>query len=596
MPPLNIFQKRLLALGIGQSLIVASAHSASIEVNESCSLVDSIISSQSNTATGGCPAGDEQFSDIIELPANQTFTYTQGFDNGNPYTGLPFITSGLIINGNGSVIERAADASTDFRLIALVGDDARLRTSSLTIRGGSLGGNYVGAGIYAARNTYLRMDDSTVTGNTANNKGGGIYTGGRLTFIDSVLSNNTARLGGGGVYAKGGRLDFFRGNTVTGNSQSGGNSAIGGGAILHVDGTLSAFYETEISNNYAVNHGAGIYVRDTGTLYLTDNTLVENNFARGRGGAIEALETNINVQYSTISGNSALSSGGAINSRAFDEEREFRLRGSKISHNESANSYGGGVLINEKMALEMRVSTVENNSAMRGGGIAALSSGTLQLFESQVVSNFAERDGGGIFKAGSGENMIFNSTISGNTAMSGGGLLLLSADLSLEFATIAANTAAAGAGAYIFTSSSLELKNSIIADSSSVDCQLRAGAGLTIVPTPGDQSIVENDQCGLGRRAVDPRLLPLADNDRARIFNRSREIFDSATHAFDLGSPVRNAGANGCAVIDQRGFPRNIEGSGCDIGAFEQLAADRAKLASIFVIPTANGKVITFPL
>src|SRR5262245_33928290 len=52
-----------LMLALGQP----SAHAATITVNNSCTLVDAITAANTDTATGGCPAGSGE--DTIELPA-----------------------------------------------------------------------------------------------------------------------------------------------------------------------------------------------------------------------------------------------------------------------------------------------------------------------------------------------------------------------------------------------------------------------------------------------------------------------------------------------------------------------------------------------
>src|SRR5215831_2200412 len=74
-----------LMLALGQP----SAQAATITVSNSCTLVDAITAANSDTATGGCPAG--QGADTIVLPAGSQQILTD-INNGDfiyGYNGLP---------------------------------------------------------------------------------------------------------------------------------------------------------------------------------------------------------------------------------------------------------------------------------------------------------------------------------------------------------------------------------------------------------------------------------------------------------------------------------------------------------------------------
>src|SRR5215212_6272601 len=105
-------------------------------------------------------------TNIINL-TNSTYTFTLG-EITNSDSALPRITTPIIINGNGAIIERASTAASNFRLFYVSGG-ASLTLKNVTIRGGSSDN---GGGIYNSAS--LTLVNSTVSGNTASNNGGGI--------------------------------------------------------------------------------------------------------------------------------------------------------------------------------------------------------------------------------------------------------------------------------------------------------------------------------------------------------------------------------------------------------------------------------------
>ena len=69
-----------------------------------CTLRDAITAANTDTPTGGCPAGNGV--DTIELPVDVTITLTAVDNTTTGENGLPVVASAITINGNGATIER----------------------------------------------------------------------------------------------------------------------------------------------------------------------------------------------------------------------------------------------------------------------------------------------------------------------------------------------------------------------------------------------------------------------------------------------------------------------------------------------------------
>ena len=127
--------------------------------------MDAITAANTDTATGGCPAGSG--ADTIVLPAGSTQTLTEVNNDTYGPTGLPVISSVITIAGQGSTIARDSEAP-EFRLLA-VNSTGELTLQETTVSGGSSCSAVV-------RTTY----------------GGGVANyGGTLTVTNSTISGNS---------------------------------------------------------------------------------------------------------------------------------------------------------------------------------------------------------------------------------------------------------------------------------------------------------------------------------------------------------------------------------------------------------------------
>ena len=187
-----------------------------------------------------------------------------------------------------------------------VGGGINNQHSTMTVTASIFSGNHATAGgaighIDPSGRT-LSVATSTISGNSADG-GGGIYNeSGVLTVTDSIFSDNSAIIGGA--------IDNNLGTLSVTTSTLAGNSAswIGGGVFTSLDATC-AVRACTVANNYADDAGGGIY--NEGGLTVTNSTLAGNT-AFFTGGAIHTHLGTLSLITSTISGNGADSGGGIL--------------------------------------------------------------------------------------------------------------------------------------------------------------------------------------------------------------------------------------------------------------------------------------------
>ena len=286
-------KSRLLTLAfVLPCLFGARSHevlAAVIRVDAACSLHDAITAANTDSATGGCPAGAG--ADTISLSGDVTLRAE-----------LPVIESVISIDGNGYSI------SGDKRYrIFRVGEWpygntslhalSRLTANWLVLKEarGSLG-----SALYIATGAEVYIYQTTIVENFAD-KGGAIFNQGDLKIVESALRNNRA-------------------------SDSGGAVVNHGSARLAV--TISTF-----SNNLAGDKGGAIY--SSGPASVEASSFVHN--AALEGGTIYSDEDELTVLNSTFSQNTGADAGGAL----YLNQSAATLTHITLYGNESRN--GGGL-------------------------------------------------------------------------------------------------------------------------------------------------------------------------------------------------------------------------------------------------------------
>ena len=157
-------------------------------------------------------------------------------------------------------------------------------------------------------NGTLTLNDVTVTANTAGDSstsnGGGVLNVGTLTAVASRISGNDTTGSGAGI-------DNVGSATLTGTAVIGNIAAINGGGLNNISGGALTIeggsrIETNTANSPAT--GGGGILAGNGTVTITDSTL-RGNTAVTSGGAINVTSNAIvSLTDSTVSANST--SGG----------------------------------------------------------------------------------------------------------------------------------------------------------------------------------------------------------------------------------------------------------------------------------------------
>ena len=529
------------------------------------------------TLTGGAVNGDggailnEGIADLRDM----TFTNHAAFDDGGAISNLGTLWgTGLTFAGNrvSGSSDPSGGAVYTAGLLELF--DSSFTANSAVEDGGAI---YVAAGAEAL------LSGLTVNTNTAKD-GGGIYSRGNLRLSGSVVSGNTASACGGGICIAAGAAALY-------GSEVRDNRAVNGGGVYDSSGGSLLIQQTSISTNTAQAQGGGLWDQ-SGTTRLLEAT-VSGNTAGSLGGGVYAYNGTLTVIDSQLIGNTlagASPQGGGL----YAQSETTTITRSRITDNRvtaTSNGYGGGVRAYHG-TLTVTDSTIADNvvwasSGGYGGGIS-LSSVTTTLTRDTILGNSvygatASR-GGGISHENSYTLYLVDSTVSGNRAYgaasaSGGGIYTTDSSgywLYVTNSTITLNEAAYGGGIYRAGSTSVRLRNSIVAANTAATTGPDAygafdlsSAYNLIGAIDGSTGLSDdaNTQFGTTASPLSAGLAALADNGGPTL-----------THALLVGSPAVDAGSNSLALdsagqpiqTDQRGVGhlRILDGV-VDLGAYE---------------------------
>ena len=365
--------------------------------NGQCSLMEAIINARHKTNPQrypDCAPGDINGPDTVRLPQNGEFVLTYAHNDQFGPTGLPVITTDMVLKGNGSTIRRDnAPDTPEFRILA-IDPGAAFTLLDTTISGGYF--EYASSGAGIINYGTLTIKGSTIADNYDFwDSCGGLENEGTATIIDSTFEANTAY--DGGAICNSGDLTIEN-STFTDNLASAAYYASGGAILSDYFGSLTVSGSTFTGNLASGNHwsgGGAISIRGSQGALIEDSTFIDN--ASSTGGAV------------LVEGEAIIS--GSV----FSENSAFYDR----------NGYGLGGAIFSAGDVTVVNSTISGNAAVDGGGLG--NGGRLTIINSTVTNNISEGKGGGV--AGfnwwwpydyddydCSTTVIERSIISGNTA------------------------------------------------------------------------------------------------------------------------------------------------------------------------------------
>ena len=262
----------------------------------------------------------------------------------------------------------------------------------------------------------VTLQNLTLTGGNTSDSGGAVFTRENLSVAGSTITGNTAMplptlgyptLGGGGIYGVAGTTISIMDSTISGNTS--GDS--GGG----VQGDIVTIINSVIRDNMAAQLGGGVngfstngYGLATGTVTVTNST-VTNNSSDFQAGGIGGF--NVIVTDSNVSGNTAALLGGGIGAYS-----TTTISGSTVSGNESQYRGGG---IASFLDVTLSSSTVSGNSSADQGGGVFVFTGNATIAHSTVVENDAGNAGGGISLYSAGTTVTLDHAIVAANTRSG---------------------------------------------------------------------------------------------------------------------------------------------------------------------------------
>ena len=567
----------------GDGFIRVTTTSGAASLDGECTLRAAITAANTDTAVGGCPAGEG--ADTVILAEGATYTLTEVDNETEGASGLPSVVSEITLQGNGATIERLRQEGTPVFRLLYVAEAGDLGVNEVTLQGGTFdpseeNSDFRGGGVLNAGT--LSVSASTLQENGTDTGVGALYNLGTATLEDSLITKNAGFPAGvfndtgatltidntritdqndeaygmenkGQLVMKGGELSnnsdssccsaftnyeggsaTFDGTLITGNGGQ-GEVFINSGELTFTNVTYE-FNLTGIRNSEAATftvrgstiRGNGRYgIENRGTLLLTNSTVSGNgNFEGGVGITNSGVAE---ITRSTVQGN-------GVN----DEDPDFDLQGVGIT-NEKAGT------------LTLTESTVSDNG---GGGV--VSSGTADITKSLIYNNGADDldsdggDGDGITNQGA--MTLTNSTVTNNSGI--GIRNLTNGTLEIAYSTIAFN----GGTFYIGISNdaapeAVTFFGTIIAEDFSCTRPITSKGYNITSSEPGDCGILQDTDI----TGTDGGLTPPADNGGPTL-----------TRALQEDSPALDKiPADVCKVeTDQRGVSRP-QGEACDIGAFE---------------------------
>lgn len=352
---------------------------------------------------------------------NNIIEYTGNATDNASYGGVMYINGSEV-----TITDSTISGSSAMRGGAIYAHGAE---TVLTLNGGTYNNNTatIHAGLIYNNQAILTINASEkgageFTNHTANNRGGVILNNGTVTINNGIFTDNKAEgtKGGGVIGGTGGAVLTIKNGTfqrnastyTTNNSDTKKSGDVHGGGVIESSGRVTIEGGTFQANS--AMKGGVIYLDVTGKLKITGGTFgaeALGNSASYRGGAICIEDERSSTETITIDGaqfkynhvtNSAGVSGGVIyagsNAKVnIGHTASCVFENNKADCTGTENSYGG-VLYMNSATVNVKNTTLNYNSAKRGGAIyVAKDTSDLTVTDTTCTDNAGTAFGKDIF-------------------------------------------------------------------------------------------------------------------------------------------------------------------------------------------------------
>ena len=293
---------------------------------------------------------------------------------------------------------------------------ADVSMQNVTVSENRVTGNSSDGGGILVRYGSLTMDGCHVEGNTAPDCGGGmILRHSVLNAAKSFFEKNTAKYGAGIYFGdtpneaeegcSGEHNHLITDSTISGNTASN----IGGGMYVGTTSNLT-LRDSKLLNNDGASQGGAIVAYSAGTIELDGVSISENTAESGAG--ILALctavgNTNIHLLNGTaIDKNTATAYGGGIYADALANTLSVTAENSSVSGNKAAGGAGiftykdGSAVIN--VDLQSGAVMHDNAATGMGGAIYAYNDANINIAKNSAVYNNTAKT--------AGDDLLFNGS------------------------------------------------------------------------------------------------------------------------------------------------------------------------------------------
>ena len=294
-----------------------------------------------------------------------------------------------------------------------------------------------GGAIYNYGN--LKIHGGTIK-NSVGARGGALYNYRTLTLLGGKFENNRSYSHGGVIYQAGSQYA----NIIFGQQGDGLDDAVlfenneagtnGGAIYAYTQSSILGYGRVTFKNNTAAT-AAGGAVTCYGTLTLNNATFVGNKAAT-RGGAlyISNADETLSARYNTVTScvfenNTAVSGGGAA----------------ALFSGDSAMPEGATAYFTDCIFTQNTAENTDDDSY--GGALYVHRKSTLQVDSSLFEQNDAKTEGGALYLSGESKATVINSEFLSNTSGAGGAVSVRSSKLSAADSSFDKNVSATNGGA-----------------------------------------------------------------------------------------------------------------------------------------------------